>query len=211
MYPSLHCPKSIDSFCETTADVPAQQNAPTSLDPPRSDAVSIPPPLKFHPTRARRQFAARLAERQRRQEEAEGSDRPSDPFADPEEGEEGEDEGSAEQQSGRTEHFSSDDSIEGEEGGIVMRKAVRQGGTAGFVSLGGVGREEGVENEKAVGEIRDVFERLGIDVGEIGRVESEGLGLGVEGMFGARDRESDEDVEQHSSEEEIEDEGEDER
>lgn len=93
----------------------------------------------------------------------------------------------------------------------MMRKSVRSGDTAGFASLGSVGRiaEEGSESDKAVGEIKDVFERLGIDVGEIGG--SEGLGLGggedpIGGMYGERDRESDEDVEQHSSEEEIEDE-----
>lgn len=112
---------------------------------------------------------------------------------------------------GRTEHFSSDDSIEGEDVGIVMRKSVRSHGTAGFASLGRLSGsqghfeertrdDEGTESERAVGEIRDVFERLGIDVGDISGEGEEGLGI-----YGSdyRERESDEDVEAHSSEEEM--------
>jgi hypothetical protein len=113
---------------------------------------------------------------------------------------------------GRQQHFSSDDSIEGEDVGIVMRKSIRSSGTAGFASLGSLSGSHQQQptvpdSEKAVGEIRDVFERLGIDV-DVGDISGEGEEPAGLHMYGGGGRmvDSDEDVERHSSDEDFEEE-----
>jgi hypothetical protein len=172
---------------------PQESENPSSSS---TDSISIPPPLKFHPTRARRQFAARLAQRQRQQQENSQSEittteTPSDPFADPEQPSDhtNNEYGNI---ASRAEHFSSDDSIEnsldsidsfdgsgvgeataGEENeadiGIVLQKRKNQAPGVRFLSLGGV----------------------------VGREDLEGLGVGV-----GLGLEEDLQVEQHSSDEE---------
>jgi len=85
--------------------------------------------------------------------------------------------------------------------GAAQRGVVRPAGDGEGRGEGTVEVESESESERAVGEIRDVFERMGIDVGDL-------TGRGDEALYAAhRDRESDEDVEQHSSEEEVESEG----
>jgi hypothetical protein len=164
-----------------------------------TDPVSIPPPLKFHPTRARRQFAARLAQRQRRNQqqhdnieaETTTTETTSDIFADPEQPSDHPNNDSNNVGS-RTEHFSSDDTIndsldsidsfdgsgagaaglekeEEEDMGIVLQKRKNQAPGVRFLNLGGV-----VERED--------LEALGV-----------GVGLGLE---------EDLQVEQHSSDDE---------
>jgi len=134
-----------------------------------TDPISIPPPLKFHPTRARRQFAARLAQRQRQNQQSQDpnqtepsiTETPSDPFADPERpSENAKNDGS--NVLPRAEHFSSDDSVDsvdsfdgsgagaagaGQEKevdvGIVLQKRKNQAPGVRFLSLGDVvGRED---------------------------------------------------------------------
>jgi hypothetical protein len=170
-----------------------------SENPPSSstDSVSIPPPLKFHPTRARRQFAARLAQRQRQQQqqqensqaETTTTETPSDPFADPEQPSNHANNDTSNIASGAA-HFSSDDSIDNsldsigsfdgsetggsglekeEDMGIVLQKRKNQAPGVRFLSLGGVVDREDLE---------------GIGVG---------VGLGLD---------EDLQVEQHSSDEE---------
>jgi len=189
--------------CETLPGAPDESTTGTSP----SAAASIPPPLKFHPTRARRAFAARLAERHRLSQEheadADAEPEPADPFADPADT-------ASTARGPAAALFNSDDSADGgDDLGIVMRK----GGSGAATSRAAVRRaaDEGAdgaavqvesesESERAVGEIRDVFERMGIDVGDL-------TGRGDEALYAAhRERESDEDVEQHSSEEEEEEE-----
>src|SRR5579871_1789832 len=171
---------------------PQESENPSSSS--STDPISIPPPLQFHPTRARRQLAARLAQRQRQnqqqqensQTETTATETLSDPFADPEQPSDHTNNDSSNITS-RTEHFSSDDSIDdsldsidsfdgsgaGALGhdkeadlGIVLQKRKNQGASVRFLSLGGV-----VERED--------LERLGV-----------GVGLGLE---------EDLQVEQHSS------------
>jgi len=172
-----------------------------SENPPPSstDPISIPPPLKFHPTRARRQFAARLAQRQlqNQQQQQENSqaetttaETPSNPFDDSSQPSDHANNDNSKVAS-RVEHFSSDDNIDdsldsidsfdgsgagtagqGKETdiGIVLQKRKDQASRVGYLSLGGV-----VEREYL-----------------------EGLGVGV----GLR-LEEDLQVEQHSSDEEV--------
>lgn len=159
-----------------------QQVQPQESENPSlsTDSISIPPPLKFHNTRARRQFAARLAQRQRQNQQQQENNQAdntitetsSDPFADPEQPSEHANNDNSNVAS-RTEHFSSDDSIDdsldsidsfdglgvgvtGREKeadmGIVLQKRKNQAPGVRFLSLGGVVEREDLEG-------------LGVDVG----------------------------------------------
>ena len=169
-------------------------------DESRTHPINIPPPLKFHPTRARRQFAARLAERQRALQEAQEAEiehAEDDPSAT---GPEPLDEHLADTSTGTTmtrllsggggrrrgdSDPRSDDSVEGEDVGIVMRKSARapprglntSGGVHGAGKklaifsptdeLAGAGSGRRLDSS----ELSEVFDRLGIDVDVEGDIE----------------------------------------
>ena len=174
-------------FRQPDPDQPSSEETPPHS---KSQPVSIPPPLKFHPTRARRQFAARLAERQRALQEAQEAELEHD---DPDTV------AATELQTTKSRHDDdprSDDSSEdvGEEVGIMMRKGVGRGSPgAAALGLAGTGAWAGVENvpksrtqplatkadsARAVedgNELGEVFERLSIDVGAEGNLEHSGV------------------------------------
>ena len=166
--------------------------------PSSTDPISIPPPLKIHPTRARRQFEARLAQRQRQrqnqqqensQTETATTETPSDPFADQDPPSDHANDDS--NVTSRIDCFTSDDSIDDSLDSIDSFDG-SGAGAAGHEKEEDLGIVLQKRNNQAPG-VR--FLGLGTVVG---REDLEGLGVGV--GLGLEDE--DLQVERHSSDEE---------